>query len=67
MSVEQDQPISRINWQEARAALKDKLSTDDQLLVDLLVAGKSTPAIAKELGTNRSAVWRRVQKIKQQL
>jgi biotin operon repressor len=33
----------------------------------LLAEGSSTPKIAKTLGTNRSAIWRRVQLLKQRL
>jgi len=59
--------MSRIDWPSAQAKLKGKISGEDQRIVDLLVQGRSTPDIAKSLGTNRSAVWRRVQRIKQQL
>lgn len=63
-----DEPtMSRIDWTAAKVKLRDKISRDDLQIVDLLAAGKSTPDIAKTLGTNRSAVWRRVQKIKQEL
>jgi len=56
--------MSRIDWKNAKIKLRDKISADDYQIVELLAAGKSTPDIAKTLGTNRSAVWRRVQRIK---
>lgn len=60
-------PITRVDWRSAQAKLKSKISADDQRIVELLAAGKSTPDIAKAIGTNRSAVWRRIQKIKEHL
>jgi hypothetical protein len=59
--------ISQIDWAAAKSRLRGKLSETDQQIVDLLVLHKSTPDIARALGTNRSAIWRRVQKIKAQL
>ncbi|MFL6606331.1 MAG: AsnC family transcriptional regulator [Steroidobacteraceae bacterium] len=60
----QDRTMTQIDWKAAQISLRGKLSNIDQEIVDLLAARKSTPDIAKALGTNRSAVWRRVQKIK---
>jgi len=59
--------ITGTDWRAVQAKLKGKISGDDSRIVELLAAGKSTPDIAKALGTNRSAIWRRVQKIKEQL
>lgn len=59
--------MSRIDWGNARESLRGKIAADDERIVELLSLGKSTPDIAKEIGTNRSAVWRRVQRIKQLL
>jgi DNA invertase Pin-like site-specific DNA recombinase len=59
--------IVGIDWRAAKERLKARLDPDDQRIVDLLALGKSTPDIAKLLGTNRSAVWRRIQKIKEYL
>jgi DNA-binding CsgD family transcriptional regulator len=56
--------MARIDWQAVRSELKGKLSDVDERIVDLLAAHKSTPDIAKTLGTNRSAVWWRIQRIK---
>ncbi len=67
MQVPDEPTMSRIDWSAAKVKLRDKISGNDFQIVELLAAGKSTPDIAKTLGTNRSAVWRRVQKIKQEL
>lgn len=67
MQIPPQPTMSRIDWGAAKERLRGKISEDDQRVVDLLAAGKSTPDIAKALGTNRSAVWRRVQKIKEHL
>lgn len=56
-----------IDWRSVRLSLGDKITPEDQRLIDLLTAGKSTPQIARELQTNRSRIWRRIQKIKAQL
>ena len=63
-----DEPtMSRIDWRAAKSKLQGRVSEDDFQIVELLADGKSTPDIAKALGTNRSAVWRRVQRIKREL
>lgn len=63
-----DEPtMSRIDWNAAKLKLRDRISGDDFQIVELLAAGKSTPDIAKTIGINRTAVWRRVQKIKREL
>lgn len=64
MNKDSKPTMTQIDWQAARVTLKGKISEEDERIVDLLVAHKSTPDIAKSLGTNRSAVWRRIQKIK---
>ena len=56
-----------IDWSDAKARLIGKVSAEDQRIVELLAAGKSTPDIAKALGTNRSAIWRKVKRLKQLL
>jgi DNA-binding NarL/FixJ family response regulator len=68
MSSPTEQPtLSRIDWRAAQTRFSEKLSEEERQIVDLLAKGKSTPDIAKALGTNRSAIWRKIQKIKQQL
>jgi len=68
MNTPSQQPtMARVDWRAAVALLRGKISEEEQRIVDLLAAGKSTPDIAKALGTNRSAVWRKVQRIKNQL
>lgn len=67
MQTPREMAITRTDWRAAQAKLKDKIPRDDFRIVEMLAAGKSTPDIAKMLGTNRSAIWRRVQRIKAQL
>jgi DNA-binding NarL/FixJ family response regulator len=67
MDSPEEPTMSRIDWASAKAKLQNRISGDDFQIVELLAAGKSTPDIAKALGTNRSAIWRRVQKIKREL
>lgn len=59
--------MRQIDWGAAQVQLQGKVTANDEKIVELLAAGRSTPEIAKTLGTNRSAIWRRVQKIKMQL
>jgi DNA-binding NarL/FixJ family response regulator len=67
MEPPKDLAITRIDWRAAQAKLKNKIAEDEYRIVEMLGAGKSTPDIAKALGTNRSAIWRRIQRIKQKL
>jgi DNA-binding NarL/FixJ family response regulator len=55
--------MSQVDWKSAQVRLQKQLSADDARIVQLLAEGKSTPEIAQKLETNRSAVWRRIQKI----
>lgn len=57
----------RIDWRAAHDKLEGKLDQSDQQILGWLAAGKSTPAIAQMLCTNRSAIWRRVERIKAKL
>jgi len=67
MDTRTPQGVTGVNWSDAKAKLAGTLSVDESRIVDLLIAKKSTPDIAKALGTNRSAVWRKIQKIKESL
>jgi DNA-binding CsgD family transcriptional regulator len=58
---------TRFDWTSIRSSLQGALSDDDARLLDLLVAGKSTPQIAVILGVHRSRIWRRSQVLKQRL
>jgi hypothetical protein len=59
--------LRKINWRDATARLEGRVSADDARIVALLAEGRTTPEIAKTFGTNRSAIWRRVQRLKAQL
>jgi hypothetical protein len=59
--------LRKINWQDAVTKLEGAVSADDARIIALLAEGRSTPEIAKTLGTNRSAIWRRIQRLKAQL
>jgi biotin operon repressor len=52
------------DWNSIRARLAGTLSKEDEHILDLLVAGESTPAIARELRQHRSMIWRKVQKLR---
>jgi len=58
---------TKFDWTSVRSSLQGVLSDDDARLLDLLVAGKSTPQIATIIGEHRSRVWRRSQQLKQRL
>lgn len=59
--------LRNINWRDAVTKLEGTVSADDARIIALLAEGRSTPQIAKTLGTNRSAIWRRIQRLKAQL
>ena len=40
------------------------LTTEQRQIVDLLALGKTQPEIGRALGMHRSAVWRRIKKLK---
>jgi hypothetical protein len=58
--------IRRIDWKAAQVNHGRTASDGDRQLLELLAEGKSTPIIARELGTHRSAIWRRIQSLKEQ-
>lgn len=57
----------RIDWSAVRGRLHGRLNKEDQQVLDALAAGKSTPEIARVLGSHRSAIWRCVERIKAKL
>jgi len=59
--------LRKINWREVVTKLEGAVSADDAKIIALLAEGRSTPEIAKTVGTNRSAIWRRIQRLKAQL
>jgi|HigsolmetaAR202D_1030399.scaffolds.fasta_scaffold01122_10 DNA-binding NarL/FixJ family response regulator len=56
--------IRHVNWREALVKRGTELTEADRRLLSLLADGKSTPEIARELGTNRSAVWRQAVRLR---
>ena len=58
--------LRRIDWQGAGGKLQD-MSPEEQRIVELIVIGHTQPEIGRELGLHRSAVWRRVKKLRDRL
>jgi uncharacterized membrane protein len=58
--------IQRPDWSTARGKLTD-LSSEDEKILDLLIQGRTQPEIGEELGMHRSAVWRRVTRLRKRL
>jgi DNA-binding CsgD family transcriptional regulator len=56
--------ITGFDWKAAQHKGSKILTPEEKRIVDLLADGKSTPEIAKILGTNRSAIWTRARKIR---
>jgi hypothetical protein len=67
MNEPAEKSIRQIDWRDALVKLGESASETDRQVMKLLAEGSSTPKIAKTLGTNRSAIWRRVQLLKQRL
>jgi len=56
--------FGKSDWQAMKVRIAKDLSESDRQILELLAQGNSTPVIARLLGTNRSAIWRRVQRLK---
>jgi len=56
--------LEKSSWSDLRERLKEQLTEEERQIVDLLVAGTSTPDIAKKLGQHRSMIWRKIQRIR---
>ena len=54
------------DWQGAQAKLRD-LGLEEQRILELLAQGLSHRRIGEELGLHRSAIWRRVKKLRARL
>ena len=67
MTEPDENSIRQIDWRGALAKLGESVTETDRQIMKLLAEGSSTPKIAKALGANRSAIWRRVQLLKQRL
>lgn len=56
---------SAVDWRNVKTNLGNALSDEDTQILNYLIAGQSTPRIAKLMNQHRSMVWRKVQSIKQ--
>lgn len=56
--------IRRVDWRKALEKLGAAVDEADRQVIALLAEGKSTPEIARIVGTNRSAIWRRVSRLR---
>ncbi|HVZ18793.1 MAG TPA: sigma factor-like helix-turn-helix DNA-binding protein [Terriglobales bacterium] len=59
--------ITGADWKAAQKYAGSEFTEEERQIIIFLASGLSTPNIAKALGTNRSAVWRKIQKIRQRL
>jgi DNA-binding CsgD family transcriptional regulator len=55
---------TRADWNAIRAQLEVTMSAEEGRILDLLIAGESTPSIARALGQHRSMIWRKVQQLR---
>lgn len=53
-----------IDWHAARAKFVGTLSAEEQRIFDLLAQGLTQPEIGRQLGLHRSAVWRRIRRLR---
>ena len=54
-------------WADARRQLQGRLSDEEDQIVALLAEGKTQRDIGARLDLHRSAVWRRVNKLKKRI
>jgi DNA-binding NarL/FixJ family response regulator len=59
--------ITGADWKAVAQCVGNEFSDEERHIIQLLASGLSTPSIARELGTNRSAIWRKVRKIREKL
>jgi len=59
--------ITGADWKAAEQCAGKEFSDEERQIIRLLASGQSTPSIAKALGTNRSAIWRKVKRIREKL
>lgn len=57
----------RATWKDSAHRLGESVSTEEKRMLQLLADGRTQAQIAKELGLHRSAVWRRVKKLRNRL
>jgi len=59
--------ITGADWKAIAGRAGEEFSDEEREIIRLLASGLSTPSIAKALGTNRSAIWRKVRKIREKM
>lgn len=59
--------MSKEFWANAHRELQGRLSEEEDRILSLLAKGKNQPEIGTTLGLHRSAVWRRIQKLKKKV
>jgi predicted DNA-binding protein (UPF0251 family) len=55
---------STVEWKRAIMVLEGKMAEDEASVLGLLADGLTQPEIGVQLGMHRSAVWRRVKKLR---
>jgi hypothetical protein len=56
--------VRRVDWAALLSRTDLTFSTAQRTILEKLMEGKSTPAIAREMQSNRSAIWRAVLKLR---
>jgi DNA-binding NarL/FixJ family response regulator len=56
-----------VDWKAAAVQLHEQLNEEERRIVQLLAEGHNRPHIAATMGLHRSAVWRKIQKIRERL
>jgi DNA-binding CsgD family transcriptional regulator len=56
-----------VDWQAAADRLRAEVSGDEREVLDMLAQGMTQPQMAARLNMHRSAIWRRVKKLRNRL
>lgn len=57
-------PLTADRWSAALNDLRGKTTPEEESILQLLAKGVTQPSIGKRLGLHRSAVWRRVRRLR---
>ena len=52
---------SNTDWADVRRRLAETTTEEEQRLLELLIQGQSSYAIAEALGQHRSMIWRKIE------
>ena len=66
-NIQDEDAKAKIDWNVALHSIGSKLGIVETQVLRLLAEGKTQSQIGSELGLHRSAVWRRVHRIRQRL